>query len=48
MGYGPTMWVENRKGGDILHSMSVDSLLAMLATMSVPNAGNEESNFPAC
>ena len=50
VGYGPTMWVESRKGGDILHtrSMSVNSLSAMPATMSVPRTGNEESNFPAC
>jgi hypothetical protein len=50
VGYGPTMWVESRKGGDILHSkqgMSKDSLSAMSAIMSVPRTGNEEKHFPA-
>jgi hypothetical protein len=48
VGYGPTMWDESRKSGDILHrkqGMSEDSLPAMSATMSVPRAGDEENHF---
>ena len=50
MGYGPTMWVESTKGGDILHrkqGMSEDRLSAMLATASIPRARDEENHYPA-
>ena len=51
VGYGPTMWVKSRKGGDIVHSHDtrhvIGSLSIMSATTSVPRARDEENPFPA-
>ena len=53
MGYGPTMWVRSRKGGDVLRDHASKackgggSLSIMSATTSIPRARDEENYFPA-
>ena len=51
-GYGPTMWVRSRKGGDVLRDHASKacqggSLSIMSATTSIPRARDEENYFPA-
>ena len=52
VGYGPTMWVRSRKGGDVLRDHASKacqggSLSIMSATTSIPRARDEENYFPA-
>ena len=52
VGYGPTMWVRSRKGGDVLRDHASKacqggSLSIMSVTMSIPRARDEENYFPA-
>ena len=52
VGYGPTMWVKSRKGGDVLRDHASKacqggSLSIMSVTTSIPRARDEENHFPA-
>ena len=52
VGYGPTMRVRSRKGGDVLRDHASKacqggSLSVMSATTSIPRARDEENHFPA-
>ena len=52
VGYGPTMWVRSRKGGDVLRDHASKacqggSLSIMSATTSIPRVRDEENYFPA-
>ena len=52
VGYGPTMWVRSRKGGDVLRDHASKAcqggtLSIKSATTSIPRARDEENHFPA-